>query len=332
MRLSVRQGGKMNISNVKQSLSLLSIFLLVSACAEYDVVENTNAVAENAKTVEVPAAAQKQTKEMAVAAIDEAKTMKKQAEELGGLWRDTSKLIKIAEASLKKNNTDKAYTFASMAKTQAEMAINQSYLEIANHKIGQVKSMIDTSDSRMVESINEAESAYLADNGQKAYALSVAMLEEVHSGSAMAKAMPKEMPEMKAETMAPASAEAPMEKAETMMEPAAVMIGESSQAQEMQMDDQYKVVSGDSLWGISKKPEIYNNPYQWPLIYKTNRDQINDPDMIIPGMVLAIDRAVSEAEINAAILHAKQRGSWALGEIESNDQAYINGDSMAAVN
>ena len=323
MRLSVRQGGKMKIFNIKQGLGYFSVFLLLSACAEYDVIENTNSAAANAKTVEVPAQAQKQTKEMAAAAIDDAKATKKQAEELGGLWRDTSKLIKIAQASLSKNNTDKAYTFAVMAKEQAEMAINQSYLEIANHKIGQVKGMIDASDTKMLENIHEAESAYLTDNGQKAYALSVAMLESVQSGSAM--------PEAKPETMAAAPVEA---QPEMMMEPepAAVMIGESSQAQEMQMEDQYKVVSGDSLWGISKKPEIYNNPYQWPLIYKTNRDQINDPDMILPGMVLAIDRAVSEAEINAAIMHAKQRGTWALGEVESNDQAYINGDSMASVN
>ena len=45
----------------------------------------------------------------------------------------------------------------------------------------------------------------------------------------------------------------------------------------------YQVVSGDNLWDISGKDSIYGNPYQWPLIYKANSDQIKDADLIFPG-------------------------------------------------
>ena len=42
----------------------------------------------------------------------------------------------------------------------------------------------------------------------------------------------------------------------------------------MVADDSYTVVRGDNLWNISGKSSIYGDPYQWPLIYKANRDQI----------------------------------------------------------
>jgi len=37
----------------------------------------------------------------------------------------------------------------------------------------------------------------------------------------------------------------------------------------------YNVVKGDCLWKISGKNEIYNDPFQWPLIYDANKDQID---------------------------------------------------------
>ncbi len=50
----------------------------------------------------------------------------------------------------------------------------------------------------------------------------------------------------------------------------------------------YKVVRGDHLWGIAKKKEHYGNGFAWPIIYKTNRDQIKDPDLIYPNQVFKI--------------------------------------------
>ncbi len=86
----------------------------------------------------------------------------------------------------------------------------------------------------------------------------------------------------------------------------------------------YSVVRGDHLWGISGKDQVYGDSYQWPLIYKANRSQIKDADLIYPGQVLDIDQNASDAEINAAIRHAKTRGAWSLGEVEQSDLDYLN--------
>ncbi|HKJ75829.1 MAG TPA: LysM peptidoglycan-binding domain-containing protein [Gammaproteobacteria bacterium] len=87
--------------------------------------------------------------------------------------------------------------------------------------------------------------------------------------------------------------------------------------------DQYVVRRGDNLWDISGKDAIYGNPYQWPLIYKANRDKIRDADLIYPGQEFAIDRDFSMGEKNAAVEHAKTRGSWSLGVVEESDRDYL---------
>ncbi len=87
---------------------------------------------------------------------------------------------------------------------------------------------------------------------------------------------------------------------------------------------QYTVMAGDSLWAISGKSEVYGNPYQWPLIYKANRDKIKDADLIYPGQEFDIDQAASAADIDAAVMHAKTRGAWSLGAAEDSDMTYLN--------
>ena len=86
----------------------------------------------------------------------------------------------------------------------------------------------------------------------------------------------------------------------------------------------YIVQSGDHLWGISGQAQVYGDSYQWPLLYKRNRDNIYDPDLIYPGQALHIDREASEQQIQLAIDHAKTRGAWALGVIEKSDIEYLN--------
>jgi hypothetical protein len=119
-------------------------------------------------------------------------------------------------------------------------------------------------------------------------------------------------PETKPEEAAPAAEPAAPAAAEPMAEPMAAP-----------PSDTYLVVRGDSLWKISGKPDIYNNPYQWPLIYKANRDKIKDADLIYPGQELEITRGNSQDEIDAAVNHAKTRGAWSLGVVEETDKAYL---------
>ena len=47
----------------------------------------------------------------------------------------------------------------------------------------------------------------------------------------------------------------------------------------------------DCLWNISKKKDIYDNPFMWPKIWQGNREQIKDPDLIYKGQKLKIPTA-----------------------------------------
>ncbi|MEK6748358.1 MAG: hypothetical protein AABY83_04040 [Pseudomonadota bacterium] len=87
--------------------------------------------------------------------------------------------------------------------------------------------------------------------------------------------------------------------------------------------ERYMVVVGDSLWIISSKPEVYNDPYQWPLIYKANADRIKDPDRVLPGWQLTIKRDYSQTDTREAIAHARRRGTWMLGKREESDMKYL---------
>ena len=87
--------------------------------------------------------------------------------------------------------------------------------------------------------------------------------------------------------------------------------------------DSYTVVPGDNLWNISGKSSIYGDSYQWPLIYKANRTQIKDPDLIFPGQNFDIDRNATAAEIDAAVNHARTRGAWSVGDVEQADLDYL---------
>jgi nucleoid-associated protein YgaU len=60
--------------------------------------------------------------------------------------------------------------------------------------------------------------------------------------------------------------------------------------------DQYTVVRGDYLWKISKKSDIYGDPYQWMRIYSYNREMIKNPDLIYPNWNLKIQREVGPEE------------------------------------
>jgi LysM repeat protein len=53
---------------------------------------------------------------------------------------------------------------------------------------------------------------------------------------------------------------------------------------------EYIVKKGDSLWTIAKYKDIYGDDFLWPIIYKANKEQIKNPNMIYPGQKLKIPR------------------------------------------
>ena len=69
----------------------------------------------------------------------------------------------------------------------------------------------------------------------------------------------------------------------------------------------YTVARGDTLWGISRMETNYDDPFQWPLIYKANRSQIKDPDLIYPNQEFKILRDVSQQDVDTAIQEARNR-------------------------
>jgi LysM repeat protein len=116
-------------------------------------------------------------------------------------------------------------------------------------------------------------------NEKKAMGLGLAILFLMTGGCAAKKMDVTEAP-MAAEVAAPTPTEAP----------AAAPV------------EKYVVQKGDTLWAISDHDGAYADSTQWPLLFKTNRDQITDPDQISPGQVLIIQKGQSLDEIQ----HAKQ--------------------------
>lgn len=147
--------------------------------------------------------------------------------------------------------------------------------------------------------IKEAEAAYAAGDYTKALELANAAKRQAENAMAQAKS--------EADRLAAMSAS----------EDSSASMGSTGGV------DQYQVVRGDNLWNISGKGEVYADPYQWPLVYKANRNKIKDADLIYPGQVFDIDRAASASDVDAAIRHAKTRGAWSVGAVEASDEAYL---------
>src|SRR5579883_948192 len=64
----------------------------------------------------------------------------------------------------------------------------------------------------------------------------------------------------------------------------------------------YFVEKHDCLWNIAGKPRIYGDSFLWPELFKANRDQIQDPDLIYPSQDLKVGKGYSIEELN----HARQ--------------------------
>ena len=78
-------------------------------------------------------------------------------------------------------------------------------------------------------------------------------------------------------------------------------------AEAMQHMTSWTVVTGDTLWGIAEDVKVYDDPFMWPLIYKANRSQIKDPDLIFPKQVFDVPQDYSAGDKKTAIKEAKNR-------------------------
>ena len=209
-------------------------------------------------------------------AIDSAKAAIAKAKSVDWIWRDTEKILKSAEdeAASPEGSKTLAISLANKARTQAELAVNQYYLEKAKIMFDEASSVSGLSANQQ-NTLTDAGTAIGNAEGRKAYDLLTPLMTELHSANV-----------------------------------------------------QYDVVGGDSLWSISGKSEIYADPYQWPLIYKANRDKIKDADLIYPGQSLAVNRNPTASETEMAIDHARNRGACSIGVVEESDRKYLSGGNL----
>jgi nucleoid-associated protein YgaU len=80
------------------------------------------------------------------------------------------------------------------------------------------------------------------------------------------------------------------------------MSNEANAATQAPLEDMghYLVQKNDCLWNIAAKPRVYGDSFEWPLLFKANRDEIRDPDLIYPRQVLRVEKVRSSEEINHA--------------------------------
>ena len=77
---------------------------------------------------------------------------------------------------------------------------------------------------------------------------------------------------------------------------AAAKIEASAKESPVVLSSTYTVRRGETLPQIAARSEIYNDATLWPLIYRSNRDQIRNPTQLWPGQVLKIPRHFSRDE------------------------------------
>lgn len=68
----------------------------------------------------------------------------------------------------------------------------------------------------------------------------------------------------------------------------------------------YIVRKGDNLWKIASRSDVLGDSFHWPLLYKQNRDQIEDPDLIEVRQDLNYGEKMSDQQIAEAVQKAKE--------------------------
>jgi nucleoid-associated protein YgaU len=194
-------------------------------------------------------------------------------------------------------------------KSQAKKAIQSAQSQLYGSDLAQLKEYITDVCDIAEKSLEKAESAFEDEEFDRAK-------QEADMSLQLSKELPKLLEKKISEESKKSSASIEMEKiskqARAMVEEAqkeaASIIANAerraasieSHALEKWFPSSYLVQKGDKLRIIAGRKEIYNDPYQWPLLYKANRDQIRDPHVLFVGQRLVVPRKVTIEEVRDA--------------------------------
>ena len=80
----------------------------------------------------------------------------------------------------------------------------------------------------------------------------------------------------------------------------------------------HKVRSGESLWTISAREDIYANPWLWPLIWQANRESLKNPGSVRAGQTLKIRANPTVDEVVNAVNYAHEHSGTRIniGEVK----------------
>ena len=76
---------------------------------------------------------------------------------------------------------------------------------------------------------------------------------------------------------------------------------------ELSSEKKHQVKSGESLWSISARPEVYANGFLWPLIWEANKDTVPNPDQLAKGQTLRIRPNPTVDEVVRAVDYARNQ-------------------------
>jgi len=222
--------------------------------------------------------------------LDEAKAMLDKAD---AFYADKkckdSKNSSLDAIKLAKKAREDAMSEKAKAKKLAEEALNGVGMCVEKAKAKEAEKYAKTELDAGIAQLNEAKALFNSDECK--YNQVAAMAKEAHGKikDAVAKALAEKQR---------------IEEEKRRAEEAARLAAEEELKRHPK---EWTVVKGECLWKIAGYESIYSDPFQWPLIYKANKAQIKDPDLIHPGQVFAIPRNVTEDDVASAIKEAKNR-------------------------
>lgn len=70
------------------------------------------------------------------------------------------------------------------------------------------------------------------------------------------------------------------------------------------------IEKGQTLWSIAQSGAGFGKACNWPLLYKANKSDVQDPDLIYPGQVLSVPKGVPAVESDNACKAAGTYGPY----------------------